>query len=98
MYSVILGWVICLSLAFKTSRIMSKKIKAFLYNLFSFVVLFVAFIYILQRFTGLTGFWVPVTAFVVLTLLGPKFQAVQTKDGERLFVKWIFIKGVKEIK
>ena len=77
---------------------MSKQIKAFLYNLLSFVVLFVPLVLILQRFTALTGFWVPVTAFVVLTLVGPKFQAVKTKDGEKLFVKWIFIKGVKEVK
>ncbi|WP_162127862.1 hypothetical protein [Flavobacterium phycosphaerae] len=77
---------------------MSKQIKAFLYNLLSFVVLFVPLIFILQRYTSLTGFWVPVTAFVVLTLAGPKFQAVKTKDGEKLFVKWIFLKGVKEVK
>ncbi|TBX67567.1 hypothetical protein EZL74_09870 [Flavobacterium silvisoli] len=77
---------------------MSKKIKAFLFNLISFVILFVAFIYVVQEYTSLRGIWVPVTAFVVLTLVGPKFQAVQTKDGEKLFVKWLFIKGVKEIK
>jgi hypothetical protein len=90
--------LICLSLDTKTNATMSKKIKAFLYNLISFVILFVAFLYIIQEFTKLTGFWVPVTAFVVMTLVGPKFRAVQTKDGEKLFVKWLFIKGVKEIK
>jgi hypothetical protein len=30
-------------------------------------------------------------------LLSPKFQAVKTKNGERLFMSWIFVKGVKEI-
>ncbi|MBN9283018.1 hypothetical protein [Flavobacterium sp.] len=45
----------------------------------------------------LTG-WIPVTAFVVSTLLAPKFQAVKTNDGEKLFMKWIFIKGIREIK
>jgi hypothetical protein len=29
--------------------------------------------------------------------LSPKFQAVKTKNGERLFLSWIFVKGVKEI-
>jgi hypothetical protein len=37
------------------------------------------------------------TAFIVSTLISPKFQAVKTKDGEKLFMKWIFIKGIKEI-
>jgi hypothetical protein len=37
------------------------------------------------------------TAFVIGTIIGPKFQAARTKDGEKLFMKWIFIKGIKEI-
>jgi hypothetical protein len=77
---------------------MSNKVRAFLFNLISFVILFVAFLYIIQEYTKLTGIWVPVTAFVVMTLVGPKFQAVQTKDGEKLFVKWLFLKGVREIR
>ncbi len=43
-------------------------------------------------------FWVPITAFVVSTILAPKFQAVKTNDGEKLFMKWLLIKGIKEIK
>jgi len=30
--------------------------------------------------------------------LAPKFQAVKTNEGEKLFMKWLFIKGIKEIK
>ena len=48
-------------------------------------------------YTGLTGLWIPMTAFIVATLISPKFQAVKTKDGEKLFMKWIFIKGIREI-
>jgi hypothetical protein len=48
--------------------------------------------------SNLTGFWIPITAFIVSTLLAPKFQAVKTNDGEKLFMKWLFIKGIKEIK
>jgi hypothetical protein len=77
---------------------MSKKVKAFLYNLICFAILFIAFRYIIQHYTNLYGFWIPVTAFVVGTLLAPKFQAIQTRDGEKLFMKWIFVNGVKEIK
>jgi hypothetical protein len=30
--------------------------------------------------------------------LAPKFQAVKTNEGEKIFMKWLFIKGVKEVK
>lgn len=73
------------------------QIRAFLYQLGCFAILFISARYLVERYTGLTGFWVPLTAFVVGTLLSPKFQAVKTNDGERLYMKWIFAKGVKEI-
>jgi hypothetical protein len=77
---------------------MSKKVKAFLFNLACFAILFILFKSVIEHYTGLTGYWIPITAFVVGTLIAPKFQAVQTKDGEKLFMKWIFIKGIREIK
>jgi len=48
-------------------------------------------------YTNLEGLWIPFTAFVVGTILSPKFYAVKTKDGEKLFMSWLFVKGVKEI-
>ena len=77
---------------------MSKKTKSFIYNLLSFVAFFLPLQVAVSYFTNLDGIWIPITAFVVGTLLAPKFQTVQTKEGEKLFMKWIFIKGFKEIK
>ncbi|CAN1562576.1 hypothetical protein MCETHM1_02725 [Flavobacteriaceae bacterium] len=77
---------------------MSKlQVRAFLYNLGCFAILFVSFRYLVEQYTNLTGFWIPMSAFVIGTLLSPKFQAAKTKDGEKLFMSWLFIKGVKEI-
>jgi hypothetical protein len=76
---------------------MSKKNKALLYNLVSFGVLFIGIRYFALNYTNLTGIWKPLTAFVVATLLAPKFQSMRTNDGEKVFMKWIFIKGVKEV-
>lgn len=77
---------------------MSKlQVRAFLYQLGCFAILFISFRFIIAAYTGLTGIWIPLTAFVVGTIVGPKFQAVRTKDGEKLFMKWIFVKGIKEI-
>ncbi|MGL5112768.1 MAG: hypothetical protein ACRC6O_09030 [Flavobacterium sp.] len=73
------------------------QVRAFLYQLGSFAILFISFRYLAGKFTPLTGFWIPLTAFVVGTILAPKFQAVKTRDGEKLFMSWIFLKGVREI-
>lgn len=73
------------------------QIRAFLYQLGCFAILFISLRYLTEKYTNLTGFWIPFTAFVVGTILSPKFQAVKTKDGEKLFMKWMFVKGIKEI-
>lgn len=76
---------------------MSKSAKALLLNFICFAVLFFATRYLVSSFTNLTGFWKPITAFIVATLISPQFKAIKTLDGEKIFVKWIFLKGVKEI-
>jgi len=73
------------------------QVRAFLYQLGCFAILFISIQFLVIKFTNLTGFWIPFTAFVVGTLLSPKFQAVKTSDGEKLFMRWMFVKGIKEI-
>lgn len=73
------------------------QLRAFLYQLVSFAILFISFRYLIFRYTNLTGLFIPFTAFVVGTILSPKFQAVKTRDGEKLFMSWLFIKGIKEL-
>ncbi|MEM0577887.1 hypothetical protein [Flavobacterium polysaccharolyticum] len=73
------------------------QVRAFLYQLGCFAILFVGFRYLVGTYTGLIGFWVPLTAFALGTILAPKFQAAKTKDGEKLFMSWIFLKGVRII-
>ena len=68
---------------------MSKKVKSFLYNLICFAILFILFRFLIEKYTNLTGLFIPITAFVVGTLTAPKFQAVQTPDGECASVKRI---------
>lgn len=73
------------------------QLRAFIYQLGCFAILFISFRYLIFKYTNLTGFFVPFTAFVVGTILSPKFQAVKTKDGEKLFMSWLFVKGIKEL-
>ncbi|MCG2611915.1 hypothetical protein LZZ90_10395 [Flavobacterium sp. SM15] len=77
---------------------MTLKTKALIYNFIGFALLFVIIRIVAEKFTNLSGFWLPLTAAVVASILAPKFQAVRTNEGEKIFMKWLFIKGVKEIK
>lgn len=78
--------------------IMSKPNKALLYNFLSFAILFFGFRYLVENYTSLDGrFLISGAAALIATILAPKFQAVTTKEGEKLFVKFLFLKGIKEI-
>jgi hypothetical protein len=77
---------------------MSKKTKALLYNLLSFGILFVSIRYIAMNYIILADLMKSLTAFVIATLLAPKFQAGNVAGTEKIFMRWIFLKGVKEVK
>ncbi|MCF6128768.1 hypothetical protein L1S35_03735 [Flavobacterium sp. AS60] len=76
---------------------MSKKVKAFVYNLICFAILFISFRFLIGKYTQLTGLFIPITAFVIGTLTAPKFQAVKTPNGEKIFMRWLFLKGIREV-
>lgn len=77
---------------------MNLKVKAFILQLISFATLFIIVRYLLASYTNLEGMWISVTAFILGTILAPQFQSVESKEGPKLFMKWIFMKDVKEIK
>ncbi len=77
---------------------MSLKTKGFFYNFVGFALIYILLYAIATFFTGLTGLWRPITAAVAASLLSPKYQVVKTANGEKLFVSWIFFKGVREVR
>lgn len=77
---------------------MNVHTKALVFQLLCFAVLFIGLRFLVEEFTGLQGYWIPITAAVVATILCPIFKAVRTPNGEKLYMKWIFLNGVKEIK
>ena len=77
---------------------MSKKTKAFIFNLLGFSFFYIISYFVVMTFGVLEGLWIAATSFVISTLLAPKFQVVKTNEGEKLFMKWIFVKGLREIK
>jgi hypothetical protein len=77
---------------------MNKQIKAFIYNLIGFVFFYVISYLLLFNFTGLTGYWIPVAAALITMILAPKFQFARQAGGDKIFMSWLFLKGIKEIK
>ncbi len=73
------------------------QVRAFLYQLGCFGILFILFRFLIGNYTNVEGLWISMSAFVAGTLLAPKFYATKTKDGEKLFMSWLFVKGIKEI-
>ena len=72
------------------------QVRAFLYQLGCFGILFILFRFLIGSYTNLEGFWIPMAAFVAGTILAPKFYAVKTKDGEKLFMSWLFVKELRK--
>ena len=77
---------------------MNKKTKSFIYNFLGFAIIYIPAYLLIMIYTGLTGIWIPLTAFMVTLILSPKFQVVNFHGQEKILMKWLFIKGVKEVK
>lgn len=76
---------------------LSLKNKAILFNFISFAVIYLLIRYLVIEFFGLTGILtVIITAFIAI-VLAPKFMVTKTKEGAKLVLKWIFIKGFKTL-
>lgn len=77
---------------------MKPQTKALVYNFLGFAILYIPLYFLVQHFTSLDGWFRPLTAAVVTTILSPKFHSVRTKDGLKVFMSWLFIKGVREVR
>jgi hypothetical protein len=76
---------------------MKKQTKALLYNFFWFAIIYFPSYYLVATFSGLKGYWIPISVGIFSMILAPKFQMIHTKDGEKIYMKWLFFKGVKEV-
>lgn len=75
-----------------------KKWKALVFNMLGFVIIYSIAYFLIINFTYVDGFWIPLTSAVVAMILAPKFQVAIYQGEEKLFMKSMFTKGVKEIK
>jgi len=76
---------------------MKAKHKALLFNFIGFAALFLTTRLVLGFYVQINTVFLAIISAVVASVLSPKFGAVKTKEGEKLYVKWLFIKGAKAL-
>lgn len=78
---------------------MATKTKAFLFNFICFGLIFVTLR------LGVMNYFFPeaspavgaIASGIIAIFISPRFAAIPTDTGEKLFMKWIFVKGIKKI-
>lgn len=76
---------------------MKPQFKAAFYNLLFFVPIY-SIAYFSFRYFNVQGFLVPLLSALITVIVAPKFSTVKTQTGEKIFMKLIFKKEVKEVK
>lgn len=76
---------------------MRPKYRALLLNFIGFAILFVIARLTLGHYLPINRIFLAVTSAIIANVLAPKFGAIQSDGGEKIMMKWIFIKGVRKI-
>ncbi|MEM6721821.1 MAG: hypothetical protein AAF611_21010 [Bacteroidota bacterium] len=78
---------------------MAPKTKALIFNFITFASLFLILRYLILGYViPVDGLWLAVISAVIASILAPKFFVVKNDKGEeKLVLKMIFSKGVKEL-
>lgn len=76
---------------------MKLKHKALLYNFIGFAIIFTLSRVLLGYFVPIQRLLLAIMAAITANLLAPKFAIARIDGEEKLVMKWIFKKGVKEI-
>lgn len=76
---------------------MKPKYQVLIYNFLSFAILFLIFRFGLSLFLTLDSFYLALIAAISASVLAPKFAVLKTETGDKVLLKWIFIKGFKEL-
>lgn len=76
---------------------MSLKLKALLYNFIGFIFFFLLIRMCMGYFLSINNILNLLIVGLITIILAPKFAVVKEHHGEKIKMKWIFIKGVKEV-
>tara|TARA_R110000868_G_scaffold395761_1_gene667658 strand:+ start:556 stop:786 length:231 start_codon:yes stop_codon:yes gene_type:complete len=76
---------------------MSLKNKALLYNFLSFAVIFIVLRFFIVGYFVEAHFLKSLLSAIFTMILAPKFAILKNKEGIRIMMKWLFLKGFKEL-
>ncbi len=76
---------------------MKPKHKALLLNFIAFMTLFLITRLTLGHYVPMSPIFLAVISAITATVFAPKFGAVNTQGGKKVMMKWIFIKGAREV-
>lgn len=75
---------------------MKPKQKALVFNFLAFALLFVLIRFGLGALVSFSPLVLAIIAGFSASILSPKFAAIPTEEGQRVSMKWIFMKGSRE--
>ena len=77
---------------------MKPKTRATVYNFLGFAILFLVLRFALgYLFEGVGRFYLALGSAITASVLAPKFAMVKEGTSEKVMMKWIFIKGFREV-
>ncbi len=76
---------------------MKPKYKALIFNFIGFAFIFLTVRFTLGYFLVFSHLLMALVAAIAATILAPKFMAVQNPKARKVFMKWIFIRGIREV-
>ncbi|MDX1314465.1 MAG: hypothetical protein R3356_03095 [Eudoraea sp.] len=76
---------------------MRPKHKALFFNFVAFAIIFLTIRLSLEYFWPGNSTYLALISAIITIVISPKFAAIKTNSGEKLMMKWIFIKKVREL-
>jgi hypothetical protein len=76
---------------------MNPKFKALLFNFIGFAVLFLGVRFSMGYLIPLNPIFLAVVSAIIANILAPKFGVIEKDQQRKIMMKWIFIKGIREI-
>lgn len=76
---------------------MRPKYKALFFNFLAFAIIFLTIRLSLEYFWPGNNTFLALGSAIITFVLSPKFAAIKTNSGEKLMMKWIFMKKVREL-
>ncbi|MBQ4915771.1 hypothetical protein J8L85_15050 [Maribacter sp. MMG018] len=76
---------------------MKAKQKALIFNFIGFAVIFLLARFGLAFISDIKPVYISILSAIIAMVVSPKFAVAQIKGKEKLMMKWIFIKEIKEL-